>query len=118
MALQAPVVQQPNSAQWSQRLDDVLRLYNAVADRVNGGLSLSQALAQINLNKGMFQRRRVIAETYIALPEPVKSSLQKTNCGGDIESIFLQCRAISKTAKGKSKIREMAMNGFILPLNI
>ena len=107
VALQAPVV-----PQWRQRLDDVTILYNTVTDKVNSGLSLSQALAQVNLSKRMFQRRRVIAETYISLPECVKSSLQKANCGGDIESIFLRCRAISKTAKGKSKIREMAINGF------
>ena len=112
-ALQAPVV-----PQWRQRLDDVTILYNTVTDKVNGGLSLSQALAQVNLIKDLFQRRRVIAETYISLPECVKSSLQKANFGGDVESIFLRCRAISKTAKGKSKIREMAINGFILPLDI
>ena len=75
--------------------------------KIERGHSLSQALSQVNLSKGMFQRRRVIAETYISLPECVKSSLQKANCGGDVESIFLRCRAISKTAKGKSKIREM-----------
>ena len=66
----APVV-----PQLRQRLDDVTILYNTVTDKVNGGLSLSQALAQVNLSKWMFQRRRVIAETYISLPECVKSSL-------------------------------------------
>ena len=80
VAIQAPVV-----PQWRQRLDDVTILYNIVTDKVNGGLSLSQALSQVNLSKGMFQRRRVIAETYISLPECVKSSLQKANCGGDVE---------------------------------
>ena len=74
VAIQAPVV-----PKWRQRLDDVTILYNTVTDKVNGGLSLSQALALVDLSKGMFQRRRDITETYISLPECVKSSLQEAN---------------------------------------
>ena len=93
------------------------RQYTAVADKVNSEVSLSQALQEANLNSGMFQRRRVIAEAYLALPDAVKNSLMKHKCGS-LESIYLQCRIIAKTAKGKSKIKSMAMNGLILPIRI
>jgi hypothetical protein len=95
----------------------VTRQYTTVADKVNSGFSLSQALQEANLNSGKFQRRRVIAEAYLALPDVVKNSLMKHKFGS-LESIYLQCKIIAKTAKGKSKIKSMAMNGLILPILI
>ena len=48
----------------------------------------------------------------------VKAALKKYKCGGDLESIYNRCRAIARTGNGKRKIRDMAMNGRILPIDI
>ena len=101
-----------------ERILTITRQYTAVADRVQDGSTLQQALREVNLNGKMFQRRRVIAETYIALPEAVTKAFLKRNCGSDLESIFLCCKTIAKTPKGKLRIQQMAMNGYILPLGV
>ena len=82
------------------------------------GDSLHDALKEAKLNRSMFKRRRIIAETNIALPTIVKTSLQKSRCGGDLTLMFQKCKGIYLTAIGQRKIKEMAMNGHILPLEI
>ena len=94
-------------------MNEVTGQYRKIADKINDGSALHQALAEQNLTKEMFRRRRVIAETYLALPDAVIKVLQKEKCGGDLGAIFIRCRGISKTAKGKRMIRAMAMHGNI-----
>ena len=79
--------------------------------------NVAMSIRSADLNRGMSQRRRVIAECGIATPDLVVSSLTKVNCGGDLESIYVRCKAIVKTTKGKSMIITLAMN-HLLPLNI
>lgn len=112
------LTQRAQNTTWMEKIDEVSGQYRKVADKINDGSTLHQALAEQNLTKEMFRRRRVIAETYLALPDAVMKILQKEKCGGDLGTIFILCKSISKTANGKRCIRAMAMNGTILPVDI
>lgn len=52
-----------------EKIDEVSEQYGKVAEKINDGSTLHQALAEQKLTKEMFRRRRVIAETYLALPD-------------------------------------------------
>ena len=79
-----PVIRQPGTAPIPQprtgpqseiteaqreRIEALTTQYKAVVDLVQSGSTLQQALLEVHLNMKMFQRRRTIAEAYIAHPE-------------------------------------------------
>ena len=78
-----------------RKLEEVTTQYTSVADKVNRTvLSLHDALKEAKLNRSMFKRRRIIAETNIALPTIVKTSLHKYRCGKDLTLMFQKCKGI------------------------
>ena len=120
--IQPPPVPQPQIQALSHaqlgRIESITSQYSTVAELVQDGFTLPQALRQVNLTEKMFQRRRTVAETYLPLPETVTKALRKGGCGSDLESIFQRCKAIAATPKGKLRIRHMSLHGNLLPLDV
>ena len=113
----APTAAQPRNTSPPGEIVDLVNMYNDVLVRVNGGSTLTQALSSHNVTPAMFQRRRLIAETWIADKGEVTKSL-KGSKGYGLEELHTRCKKVATSSRVKKEIRHLSGNGILLPLDL